>query len=82
MILPTKHIKPERALIGIGAELLQILEKEQTVSGLWDTFRRSRANSNIAQIGYDWFVLALDFLFIVDAIRFSKGVIKRNSHAA
>ena len=36
MILPTKHIRPDRALIGVGAEVLGLLVQPMTVSGLWD----------------------------------------------
>ena len=41
MILPTKHIRTERALIGIGAEILALMQKPKTVSGLWDDLRRA-----------------------------------------
>ncbi len=27
MILPTKHVRPDRALIGVGAEVLEILKR-------------------------------------------------------
>lgn len=76
MILPTKHIKTERALLGVGAELLGFIKKEVTVSQVWDSFRLSR-NQCIAPITYDWFILALDFLFAINAVSYEKGLLMR-----
>ena len=33
---PTKHIRPDRALIGVRVELLQVMQQPTTVSRLWD----------------------------------------------
>ena len=42
MILPTKHIRAERALIGVGAELFDLLREPMTVSRLWnELYQRS-----------------------------------------
>jgi len=80
MILPTKHLRPERALIGVGAEILRILRQPMTVSRLWDELRQRRAGTNTAApIAYDWFILALDLLHIIGAIDFQDGLIRRNS---
>lgn len=43
MILPTKHLRDDRALIVIGAELLKLLDEPKTVSRLWDELKRKRA---------------------------------------
>ena len=79
MILPTKHIRPERALLTVGADLLRFLREPMTVSRLWDDFRTSRGDRNgrAAPIGYDWFVLALDLLFLVGAVEFERGLIRK-----
>lgn len=42
MILPTKHVEPERALIGVGAEVLAVLDRPMTMSRLWDKIRERR----------------------------------------
>ena len=80
MILPTKHIRPDRALIGVGAELLNTLGNPMTMSNLWDTIRsrRSATTSNPA-INYQWFVLALDLLYMIGAIEFERGLIRKVS---
>ena len=75
MILPTKGILPRKALISIGGEVLRTLDDAQTVSRLWDDFRRS--NDPKGEVTFDWFVLALDLLYILGAIEFDRGRIRR-----
>ena len=79
MILPTKHLSPDRALLSLGGEILSILKEPKTISLLWDSFREAKRDNNLeAVVHYDWFVLALDLLYIVDAIRLEKGVLHIN----
>ena len=77
MILPTKHIRPDRALIGVGGEVLKILYEPKTVSHLWNEIREYRSTSPSAPINYNWFVLSLDFLFIIGAIEVRRGLLHR-----
>ncbi len=77
MILPTKHISPQRALLTIGAEVLRTLERPRTVSALWDALRSRDEIVVHGRISYDWFVLALDLLFLVNAIEYQSGAIHR-----
>jgi hypothetical protein len=39
MILPTKHIAQNEALLGVGATILARLTAPRTVSSLWDELR-------------------------------------------
>ncbi len=77
MILPTKHITQDRALLTIGSHILKRLDKQKTVSALWEeTNAKSNARHNANQsISYDWFVLALDLLFAIEAIDINEGLI-------
>ena len=77
MILPTKHMKPARSLLGVGAEILEILRRPMTVSALWERVRESRAQPPAAPIAYAWFVLALDLLYMIGAVKFQDGVLTR-----
>lgn len=78
MILPTKHVRPDRALIGVGAEVLDILKRPMTMSRLWDEMRGRRSlHAPNAPIDYRWFVLSLDLLFMIGAVEFDRGVIRR-----
>jgi hypothetical protein len=79
MILPTKRITHDRSLLGIGAEILTLLDKPKTVSRVWDELKSRRMNKKFAPIViYDWFILALDVLYMLNAIHFEKGVLLRS----
>ena len=80
MILPTKHMRTDRSLLGVGAELLQILERPMTVSKLWHEIRKRRNRiDSAAPIDYRWFVLSLDFLYMIQAVVLRRGLIERAS---
>ena len=79
MILPTKHIRYDRALIAVGADILILLRQPMTVSRLWDEVRGKRGNiGEPAPINYAWFVLALDLLFMIGAVDIKRGVLRRS----
>ncbi|MDE0268189.1 MAG: hypothetical protein OXI96_04015 [Acidimicrobiaceae bacterium] len=79
MILPTKHLRPDRALIGVGAEILDRLDNPVTVSRLWDDIRSQRSvDSRTPPIDYKWFILALDMLYIFGAVDMDNDMIHRN----
>lgn len=72
MIMPTKYIKENQALIGVGATLLQYIDKKNTISSLWEKVK------NIESVGtYERFVLALDLLFLFGLIDIKKNKIIR-----
>ena len=78
MIFPTKHIRTDRSLLGVGASVLALLNTPKSVSGLWEEFDRSRRTAEGAKpVAFDWFVMALDFLFMIDAVEFDRGVLKK-----
>lgn len=81
MILPTKHLRVQRSLIGIGGEVLLLLERPKTVSRLWEDFRDQRARDEKHAVGFDRFVLSLDFLFSINAIRFHRERIVRGGES-
>lgn len=77
MILPTKHIMPDRALLSVGADILRLIGEPKTVSSLWDAIRRQRANTAMSSpIDYEWFILALDFLYIIGAVDYKRGLVE------
>lgn len=78
MILPTKHLRPERSLLAISAEVVSILDESKTVSRVWEEFSKSRSRrSHQTPVTYDWFVLSLDLLFILGVVEFRSGRIVR-----
>lgn len=78
MILPTKHIRADRSLLGVGADILPILNEPKTISRIWEEFRSRRArHPNMAPITYSWFVLALDLLYLLNAVDYEGGRLQR-----
>jgi hypothetical protein len=74
MILPGKHLQQDRALLGVGAEILGHLDEERTVSELWEHVHSARGPA-ATPLSFDWFVLALTFLYAVAAVDLVDGVI-------
>jgi hypothetical protein len=78
MILPTKRLNVENSLLGLGADVLGLLDQPKTVSRVWEEFKglrdQRRASSGLT---YEWFVLALDLLFIVGTVVVEDGELKK-----
>ena len=74
MILPSKHISEDQALLGVGAVVLRHLERTQTVTSLWEKLRDDRSVGT-----YESFVLALHLLHITGVISLSHGMIQREA---
>lgn len=72
MILPSKHISQDQALIGVGAVLLKHIDKPQTVTSLWES-----VCAHVSIGTFERFVLALDMLHITGVIAMKNGVIAR-----
>lgn len=80
MILPTKRLASDRALISVGAELLLLLEQPRSTTQLWSAFQMSRETKAVTgPVSYDWFVLALDLLFMLGAVEWSARQLRRRS---
>lgn len=78
MILPTKRLGPERAMITIGAEILGLLTEPKTVSRLWSELSRIMSERSSTRIvNYDWFILTLDLLYMLGSIEMDHGRIRR-----
>lgn len=76
MILPSKHLSPNRAIITVGAEILSQLNEPVAISELWDRVRDSRAErSGETPLSFDWFVLALTFLHAIFVVEITDGLI-------
>lgn len=75
MILPTKNIAPDRALLSISGIIYQDLSTTRTVSRAWDNLRQRYSDRPIA---YSWFILALDLLFMMNLVWFDDhGMLRR-----
>jgi hypothetical protein len=76
MILPGKHLRQDRALLTIGAEILVHLDEPRTVSELWERVRQRRtAGTTSSPLSFDWFILSLNLLYAVCALEFANGIV-------
>jgi len=77
VILPTKGLATDRALLSVGGEVLRHLERPKSISRLWEQMR-SRQNGLLQAISYDWFLLAVDLLYTVGAVNFEDGLLRKS----
>lgn len=80
MILPSKHLPQDRALLTVGGHLLTFLARPKTVSALWEELNRQAGGLGATlprQITYDWFLLALDLLYTLGIIELENGLVER-----
>jgi hypothetical protein len=82
MILPSKHLSYDRALLTVGGHLLTSLTYPRTISSLWVEVNRRVEALDVSlrhRITYDWFILAIDLLYALNAIEFENGLVTRRS---
>lgn len=78
MILPNKHLSPDRAIITVASEILTLINNRSTVSSVWNEFReRQKKSMRQGEIPYDWYVLSLDFLYLIGSIEECNGRLSR-----
>ena len=72
MILPDKNIKLEYSLLNCGALILEELESPLTISALWEKVKEQRAF-----VGYEKFILTIDYLYMINCIYDINGLAGR-----
>lgn len=79
MILPSKHLSQDRALLSVGAHILTFLARPKTVSALWEELSIPSADLTAMprRITYDWFLLSLDLLYALGTIELERGLVAR-----
>lgn len=74
MILPSKSIREDQALLTVGAQILRQLDTPATVNALWDRVTSFRTEENESSaLPFWWFALALDMLYAIGAVEFTSG---------
>ena len=77
MILPSKHLRVNQALIGLGAVILRNLDEGRSVSELWERSRLDDISGPRERpMSFDWFLLSLTLLYAMDAIELERGIIR------
>lgn len=84
MIQPTKGISVDRALLTVGAQVMQQIEEPSTVSAVWHSLKGWRKeNGYRANLSYSWFILALDTLHALGILSYEDSLLaKRSADAA
>ncbi len=78
MILPGKHLRPDRALLGVGGDILAVLTGPAQVSEVWERVLGLRATrEGTSPLTFDWFVLALSLLYAMKAVDLADGLVVR-----
>lgn len=83
MLLPTKGIRQDLALITIGGEAISLLDTPTSVSGLWERHcqLRSRQYPKADAVTFDWFSLGLATAYALGAIEWTTdGLLRRAQH--
>lgn len=83
MILPTKGISFERALVTLGGQVLEVLDRPRSVSSAFDALNVHRQRLDLKEpVSFDWFSLVLVLLYALNAIdREADGNLMRVSSA-
>ena len=81
MILPSKHLQQDRALLTVGGHILTYLVWPKTVSALWEELNKheSGVTTMPRKITYDWVLLALDLLYTMGTIELESGLVARRT---
>ena len=69
-------------MLTVGGHLLTFLARPKTVSALWEELNRPAGGMGATlprRITYDWFLLALDLLYAVEAIELESGLVARRT---
>ena len=72
MIMPSKYLREDEALIGVSALLLSFVEKEGNFTALWESAKKIDTIGN-----FERFILALDFLYLLGLIDLHNNEIVR-----
>jgi len=69
VILPTKGISAQRALSTVGAQVLTVLDRPQSVSATFDRLTDARREAGLKEpVTFDWFSLALTVLYTIGLV--------------
>ncbi|PCJ22007.1 MAG: hypothetical protein COA96_15005 [SAR86 cluster bacterium] len=73
MILPKKHIRLTESIFGFGAFVLDVLERPMHLDDVWTRFSEINGTEKFQTYQtFDNFILTLDFLFLIGAIKVDK----------
>lgn len=70
MILPRKQLSISESYFGLGGFLLQNLSVPMSVEELWEYYKKAYSEKRYpTKFSFDQYIMALDYLFIIGAVR-------------
>lgn len=82
MLLPSRSVSPQRALLSVAAQISMQLEGPRTVSETWTRLKEWRASHGFDQpITFEWFQLALDMLYALGLVDFDGRTLRRTGRS-
>jgi len=83
MILPTKGISVNRALLAVAADISPYLSEPKSVNELWENFSSHwRTVQPREKMTFDWFALALSTLYALGSVELTPDGRVRKSDAS
>lgn len=82
MLLPSKFIEPDQALLTLGGQILLQLSAPLSVAETWTRLNRWRVEQRMQSfVPFWWFALALDVTFIIGAVQLEHGLLRKIDNA-
>ncbi|MEU9888464.1 ABC-three component system middle component 6 [Sphaerisporangium sp. NPDC051017] len=77
MIVPTKGVAPQRALLAVGAQVVLATERQPvTISQAWRRLLAWReSNNHHSPLTFSWFALSLDLLYAMGLVELEQDVL-------
>lgn len=72
MIMPSKYLREDEALIGVSGALLPLVEKNSNLSILWESAKMLDVVGNLER-----FILALDLLYLLGLVELRNNELVR-----
>ncbi|MEU7551697.1 ABC-three component system middle component 6 [Streptomyces sp. NPDC044571] len=83
MLLPSKAIPSDQAMIAVGAQILMQLDRPGSVSAVWQRLIDWRQDKSMpSAIPFWWFALSLDLLYATGAVAIRDGELTRGRHVS
>jgi hypothetical protein len=83
VIIPTKAITADRALLTVAAQILKQLDTPTTIDQTWARLRSWREdNDQASPVSFSWFVLACDILYALGVVELHDGLLVKRSGGA
>lgn len=78
MLLPSKSVPADQALLAVGAQILLQLDRPGSVSAVWERLREWRAGRGLdSALPFWWFALALDVLYTIGVVDQREGELRK-----